>query len=185
MKYKVDGFLLEVESQKLFPVNYTLIYCAEIYISVQNHLHIQPVQRMLRCRSSSLAACLQVHRGSTSQCGRGLLATKFNKRKKLLTAAFVLLWASWILCSVPYAVFEFVVSFTQLKFHNYKSFFALINHINTVHWDREQFLMYYTWENVAFLIKQSYGVVNSVILLILLKPLHQNLLKCVPAKCSK
>ena len=107
-----------------------------------------------------------------------LNATRFNKRKKVLTIAFVLLWASWILISLPYGVFEFAISSKEFSTINYKSFLVVLNEIDDLYWNREKYLMYYTWENIFFWVKQSYGIMNSVILLILLKPLHENLINC-------
>ena len=117
------------------------------------------------------------------RASKTLLESKFNKRKHLLTVTFLLLWASWILSSAPYAIFELVLSNkdTDFKTINYKSFFEVLGRTNKMLSGRDEYLWLYTWENVTFFMKQCYGILNCVILVVLLKPLHERLTECLPA----
>ncbi len=114
---------------------------------------------------------------------------KSNARKTTLTWAFFALWAAWRLCVFPYEMFDiYFMKNDRMGFGNYlvkprQLIFSVINF-----GDRSEHNVSRTVfvESVLWTLKLSYSFVNSILLLILVRPFAEPLKSAVKwISCNK
>ncbi|XP_075248818.1 uncharacterized protein LOC142341615 [Convolutriloba macropyga] len=100
-------------------------------------------------------------------------------RSKTLTKAFIFLWVSWVVCVLPSLIFETYMTHVKLSKSHYYTYYT---------WDTNEFLMemskiYGNWNSymrtlaainpIFRVLKHSYGFINSLLLIILLRPFKE------------
>ena len=110
-----------------------------------------------------------------------------NDRKRRLVRAFAFLYISWILCTLPFLVTQtYIYNFIQLyteeqiagykregsPFHGPEDFyqFYIANSLLDM---PDHLLVVHKTETVSRVVKHSYGFINSVLILILIRPFQQ------------
>ena len=124
-------------------------------------------------------------------------------RKVTLTRAFFIVWAYWVMSSLPHAIYEMFVNLQGYKailstVHfdlNYGGIYSncfgsygyeynvyKFDYIGTDDFKAQKYYHEFIVEAVLRALKLSYGFVNSLVVIILVKPFHEPVLK-VLRKC--
>ena len=108
---------------------------------------------------------------------------KQNARKRTLTVAFAALWLLWALCLIPYAVLEFLMAETPFHERSFKTtgemmhrqveLDVLASMFHRLGDNDHNVTGLFVVETGLFFIKQSYGLVNSVLLIVLIRKLRE------------
>ena len=93
-----------------------------------------------------------------------------NDRKATLISAFVCLWACWLLFTLPFSLYEiFVVSTGSYGLLRTSEGASLLGQVARGH----TLVTLSAQEFAVLSVKQSFGIVNSLILLVLVKPFRK------------
>ncbi|XP_075253379.1 uncharacterized protein LOC142345283 [Convolutriloba macropyga] len=127
------------------------------------------------------------------RCVKKLKASKQIQRKGLLIRVFILLLVSWTLLVTPHVVLQDLIlegkwfSFGTLMNHQYYDTFYENNwehmqrHHSAEYWSSQRekhnlLVAYSVAEPILRILKMSFGFVNSILLIILIKPFHEPLI---------
>ena len=124
-----------------------------------------------------------------------LKTLKHNDRKDLLATSFISLWACWVICLTPYTIktalfFSFKWDYVEdtgydelyhVDFYYFltkSNFLDQSNQNGTFYQDiSEKHRRFFQLETSLRLLKISYSFLNSLLLIILLKPFNEPLIK--------
>ena len=121
------------------------------------------------------------------QAGRALRQGSQNSRKRTLVIAFGCLWLCWLAMTTPFAVFEvYRLQVTQKGLtSNFKNTMLtiVIGHDGDYEVSITTGVVYSEW--MLFGLKQTFAVVNSCILVVLIRPFQEPLKAAYRKVCCK
>ena len=114
---------------------------------------------------------------------RALKTTKAVGRKKAIARAFIVLWASWVLCTIPYLVIEFyILNFVSFNGYGYAAPEDLSEYFAKDFWNfqlPENSKTIIVVEISLRIVRQCFGFVDSVLLIVLLRPFQEPIIQLV------
>ena len=100
-----------------------------------------------------------------------------NNRKQTLTVAFMVLWVSWIACSAPFGIYDVFLELKDIKGVLDEDLFTLLQRATSTREDIFDAEQIYVILTALRSLKHFYGFINSVCLIVLLRPLQAPLRK--------
>ena len=107
-----------------------------------------------------------------------LLSGRGNTRKNRIVGLIIILWVTWVILTVPYSVYEMYQSTLGRAGmfetgDNFKELYSRHYDPAEVHRFMDNYKTSYSLEMLLFIVKQSFSLFNSVLLIVMIRPFYE------------